>query len=123
MPPRVKKPELDDLTQTMVQSIDWVIKSNQQKLDKFKTSFAADPAYAFEWAPVEEAVTVRVLTHLRKVAVYKGWKRAVEVAHDNALSGARWGSRSTSVMSNYVEQAKTAAYAKFYDDFVDLESK
>jgi hypothetical protein len=86
-------------------------------LEKFKTSLADDPCYAFEWAgsAIEAAAKKHVVARLRAVLRHEagGLTAAREFALENALRGARSQSHSTSGVSNLANEAKTAAYAEF----------
>jgi len=86
----------------------------KKELDDFAAKLASDPIYALGWAEgaYDAAGTYHVLAEV--IAAFEegcSAKDALASVTREALRGARWPERSTSVTSNRLSQAKTAAYA------------
>jgi hypothetical protein len=103
-------------------TIDSNLRSAKDTLDKFAADFAENPLYAFEWggAAVEAAarrdvalIMQRTLDGVDMKPEYAGYDNAIKYATEQALRGARSPHHSTSMLSNYANECKVAAWAEY----------
>lgn len=104
-----------DIERWARRALDTGIESARTTLDRFAKRLAEDPADAFSWgsSSVEAAGTLRVYSILAELFDKKGYQVAKDFALRRALEGARSPQHSTSELSNAIEEAFTAAYARF----------
>lgn len=79
---------------------------------KFAESFQTNPLYAFEWsdAAVKATALCSVIAAIEDLAKHHNAKAIRHFVNDEILRRARNPGRSTSVMSNLVEQEVLVAY-------------
>jgi hypothetical protein len=100
--------------------------SATKEVTSWARKFADNPASALEWSDkiFDEAAALQVIAQvemmLENKATLGGVKQALEKM---ALRGARWPEHSTSVASNRMHQALTAAYAIMADDVPSEQGK
>jgi hypothetical protein len=91
------------------------------ELARFSEKFAEDPAYAFEWATgsVEAAAKLRAWSRVREALTTADTTATPETIQlyltEEVLRGARSPKRSTSPMSNLVDESTLAAQAELLD--------
>jgi hypothetical protein len=88
----------------------------------FREQLAENPAHAFEWSleSIEAAARIRVYTYVMKLLEeYAASETTLEKLHDWAAEEVRRRShnpkRSTSPVSNLIDQEVTAAWAGFLE--------
>jgi hypothetical protein len=101
------------------QRFQWRLRSDVDGAEDALTRFAGrlekDPASAFEWGTdaVEAAAKLKVARTVQLVVAEHGLDVAGQVARQETLRRARSTSRSTSPMSNLVEDGLRAAWAEW----------
>jgi hypothetical protein len=98
-------------------AIIWMMSSAQSALEQFKTRFAEDPFYAFEWADGAMEAAAKAYVAKTIQAWMERTNNDIDAVQNEILKamhqGARCPSRSTSQPSNLMAQYKTAAFAEF----------
>ena len=87
-------------------------------MNEFKTKLEKDASYAFEWSQAAFAAAAEIEVGRIIVAAMESGTTAEAIksnALDQALRGARYPARSTSVQSNLMEQEVAAVWAKVYE--------
>jgi hypothetical protein len=95
------------------------IESTLEIIQKFKDNLEQNPAYAFEWCDLAAEAAAKMDTYVRLQSLYEdqGLDVTYNEAMKMALQNAKYPSRSTSVMTNYAKECKTAAFAEFAEKF------
>jgi hypothetical protein len=128
--PRPERTQFQKLTSVA----DDMLRQAEYAIEKFKTSFEKEPAYALEWSAnifqsaADLAVAKSIIEFLTREATDKDSGEPVteevrvawitEHALDKAMREARDPSHSTSVQSNEMSRATASAWAKVYDKVV-----
>lgn len=106
--------------QQLAYTLDFNVKSANDTLAKFQQKLADDPAYAFSWA--SDAMTAAAKLKVANVvlaSIEKFPELTIEMVRKEAATqmrrAARYPARSTSPVSNVMEQEIGAAWAELFD--------
>ena len=106
----------EQLQNHIIYDLEHAIERYDKEIFEFTEAFKKDAAYALKWSSHSFK-----LAAVRKVAMImleilkdpaSNLDRAVQYAHDQMVSGARWPEHSTSPSSNLMHQEMTSAWAE-----------